>query len=700
MKNIKLIYYTCFLLCAVTTVNAQVGIGTITPNASAELDISSTDKGLLLPRMTTAQRNQIMSPSQGLMIFNTDTQCIDIYNITNTNWMSNCGDEINTAAAYTPNCGTVALQGDYFEGAMLDASTNTITIDVDVTRLGEYSIFASGNGMVFSSTGTFNALGTETVTLEGAGEPYYEGENVIAFIIGETTCSTTITVGSAADAPTPIPSTDTIDCDVFGENYTYIKSVDGQNFDLFGTSISLSEDGLTLAVGSPEEGGSGTGVNPPIDNNLGDSGAVYVYTRATIADVWEFQAYIKASNTGFDDEFGTSVALSDDGNTLAVGAINEDSADTGVNADDFTAFNSDNSGAAYVYTRSGATWSFNAYIKASNTGGSDLFGNSVTLSGDGNTLAVGAVGESNNGTGINPPDTSSFGGGESGAVYVYTRSGATWVFDVYIKASNSDASIMFGTSVALNTDGTTLAVGANGDGNIDVGGAAYTFINQGGTWSEQAYLKADNAGSNDLFGNSVSLNGNGNTLVVGAPGEDSNATGINSPDGSNNSAGNSGAAYIFERTGTTWVQEAYVKASFSNSSSSSSRFGYAVAISKNGTSILIGAPSEGSHDECVSTGDEPVNGGSSGAGAIFQFFKSSASSSGTWSQSFFIKPEKNTFFHHQMHFGHTVAINNTGNVISAGAPRESRFGSGVNPNSTNQSTSNTRSGATYVYTAP
>ena len=92
------------------------------------------------------------------------------------------------------------------------------------------------------------------------------------------------------------------------------------------------------------------------------------------ARVWSQQAYIKASNTGGGDEFGRSVAISD--NTLMVGAIGEDSNATGINGDQ-----SDNlaldSGAVYVFTRSGTVWSQQAYVKASNTGGGDVFGFSV-----------------------------------------------------------------------------------------------------------------------------------------------------------------------------------------------------------------------------------------------------------------------------------------------------------------------------------
>ncbi len=122
-----------------------------------------------------------------------------------------------------------------------------------------------------------------------------------------------------------------------------------------------------------------------------------VVTRLTFAQ----EAYIKASNTDADDRFGRSVALSGDGNTLAVGAAQETSAATGVNGDQADN-NARFAGAVYVFTRdSGGVWTQQAYIKASNTDRVDRFGRSVALSGDGNTLAVGAFGERSAATGVN-----------------------------------------------------------------------------------------------------------------------------------------------------------------------------------------------------------------------------------------------------------------------------------------------------------
>ena len=283
------------------------------------------------------------------------------------------------------------------------------------------------------------------------------------------------------------------------------------------------------------------------------AGAAYVYARS--GSTWKQQASVKASNTGAGDAFGSSLALSSDGNTLAVGAFREASAATGINGNQ--ADNSaSNAGAVYVYTRSGSTWSQQAYVKASNTGADDAFGFSVALSSDGNTLVVGAPYEDSNATGINGNQADN-SASSAGAVYVYARSGSTWSQQAYVKASNAGAGDRFGSSVTLSGDGNILAVGAfreasnatgiNGDqadNSALSAGAAYVYARSGSTWSQQAYVKASNARAGDFFGRSVALGGDGNTLAVGADGEASNATGINGNQ-ADNSVAKAGAVYLY-----------------------------------------------------------------------------------------------------------------------------------------------------------
>ena len=387
-----------------------------------------------------------------------------------------------------------------------------------------------------------------------------------------------------------------------------MKASNTEANDHFGYSVALSGDGNTLAVGVRYESSNATGIDGnQADNSAGGAGAVYVFTRS--GSTWSQQAYVKASNTEIGDQFGFSVALSGDGNTLAVGAYTEDSNATGINGNQ--ADNSaSSSGAVYVFTRSGSTWGQQVYVKASNTDANDAFGYSVALSGDGNTLAVGAYGEAS----------------YVGAVYVFIRSGSTWAQQAYVKASSSEASDWFGTSVALSGDGNTLAVGAFGEDSNATGvngtqadnsasnaGAVYVFTRTGSAWSQQAYVKASNTEADDTFGMSVAMSGDGNTLAVGARQEHSNATGIGGNQ-ADNSALYSGAVYVFTRSGSTWTQQAYVKAS---NSGLNDRFGTSVALSGDGNTMAVGAYREGSNATGIN-GDQ-TNNSAGASGAVYVY---------------------------------------------------------------------------------
>ena len=283
------------------------------------------------------------------------------------------------------------------------------------------------------------------------------------------------------------------------------------------------------------------------------SGAVYIFTRTVTT--WSQEAYIKASNPDVEDFFSV-VSLSGNGLTLAVGAGGEDSNAIGINGDQ-TNNSASFAGAVYVFIKSGGVWSQQAYIKASNAENGDRFG-TVSLSDDGNTLAVGAGFEDSNATGINGSQGNNGSGLTSGAVYIFERSGTTWTQAAYVKASNTGNNDLFGRSLCISGDGNTLVVGAlqedsnatgvngNETNNLaDQSGAVYIFKNNAGTWSQQTYLKASNAEANDSFSSAIVISDNGNTLAVSANLEDSNAVGING-DQSNNSATFSGAVYICE----------------------------------------------------------------------------------------------------------------------------------------------------------
>lgn len=386
-----------------------------------------------------------------------------------------------------------------------------------------------------------------------------------------------------------------------------------------------------------------TGGGREIALEVDDSQALY---PLTIDPLITQQAYLKASNTEPGDLFGSAVAI--DGDTVVVGAPEESSI-------------SDSSGAVYVYKRSGPTWVEEAYLKAGNAGLGDKFGTSVSISGD--SLIVGAPFENG-------------GAGDAGAAYVFVRNGSTWSQQAYLKAGNAGASDQFGTAVSIS--GETVLVGAPLEDNA--AGAAYVFLRNGTNWSQQAYLKASNSEAGDRFGNVVSISGE--TAAVGAANEDGGASGINGV--VDNNKPESGAAYVFLRTGSAWSQQAYVKASNPDDADA---FGSSVSL--NGDTLAVGAPHEDSIAADVN-GNEASNGppGTNGAssGAAYVFLRSGTS----WSQQAYVKAQNPGEIDK---FGTSLSVN--GNLLVVGSLNESSNATGINGNVNNEDALD--AGAAYVY---
>ena len=487
---------------------------------------------------------------------------------------------------------------------------------------------------------TTNANATVTVNgqsvASGSASPAIalaEGENTITIVTtaadGSSTGAYTITVTRATAAS-------------FAQQ-AYLKASNAEADDLFGASVALSGD--TLVVGAPWEDGNATGGEA--DNSASSAGAAYVFTRAN--GVWTQQAYLKAGDAKTGDFFGNSVAIS--GDTLVVGA------------------NGATREAAYVFTRANGNWTQQAYLKASNAEFLDGFGDSVAISGD--TLVVGAMSESSSAVGGEADNSESM----AGAVYVFTRANGNWTQQAYLKASNAEADDLFGASVAISGD--TLVAGALGeDGNATggeadnsaaVAGAAYVFTRTNGVWTQQAYIKASNVNFGDFFGASVAISGD--TLVVGANGEASSATGGEA----DNSATAAGAAYVFTRTNGNWTQQAYLKAS---NAEANDWFGASVAIS--GDALVVSA-----YKEAGSLAGGEADNSATAAGAAYVFTREN----GVWTQQRYLKAsnaEAND------EFGNSVAI--SGDTVVMGAKSEDS-----NANAGGADNSAAQAGAAYVW---
>jgi hypothetical protein len=458
---------------------------------------------------------------------------------------------------------------------------------------------------------------------------------------------------------------------------SYLKASNTDTFDSFGGAVAISGD--TVVVGARYEGSNATGVNGDQSNNDASlAGAVYVFVRSD--NSWSQQAYLKASNSDSGDHFGYSVAIS--GETIVVGAREEDSNTTGVNGDqnnELAMF----SGAAYVFERSGNSWSQQAYLKASNSDFGDSFGIAVAISGD--TVVVGARSESSNATEVNG-DQSNNSSFEAGAAYVFVRSGSNWSQQAYLKASNADSvrrGDFFGAAVAISGDTVVVgalgedstATGVNGDQNndlMDFSGAAYVFVRSGNSWSQQAYLKASNTDFFDTFGRTVAISGD--TVVVGALGEDSNATGVNGDQG-NNDLLESGAAYVFMRSGSSWSQQAYLKRP--KNESTGGEFGNSVAIS--GDIVVVGT-----RFDSLNSPDSSVFIGNSGAAYVFMRIGN------IWSQqAYLLASNMGT----RDEFGTAVAI--SGDTVVVGADREDSNATTVDGDQSNNVADS--AGAAYVF---
>jgi CSLREA domain-containing protein len=454
----------------------------------------------------------------------------------------------------------------------------------------------------------------------------------------------------------------------------FLKASNPGQSDSYGYTVAVSGD--TVVIGAPNESSSATGVNGDQNNDdVPGSGAAYVLVRDGMGN-WTQQAYLKASNTDLYDQFGSAVAIS--GDTIVVAAPYEASTATGVNGDE-SDNNTPYSGAAYVFTRTGTTWTQQAYLKASNTDAYDQFASAVGISGD--TIVVAAPYEDSSATGFNG-DQSNNDRESSGATYIFVRNEATWSQQAYLKASNPGQYDYFGYAVAISGDSVVVGAqgeasnvtGVNGDqsnNDASYSGAAYIFVRNESSWSQQAYLKASNTGAYDQFGSAVSISGD--SVVVGSPYEDSSATGVNG-DQSDNAGQNSGAAYIFVRAATDWTQQAYLKASNTEGGgmrSSGDTFGSSVAVA--GDSTVIGARYEASSATGLN-GDEEDN-SAPYAGAAYLYLRGVTG----WTFQSYLKASNAAQY---AQFGYSVAV--SGNTLVAGAPFD---------NSTTEG-----SGAAYIFT--
>jgi len=390
------------------------------------------------------------------------------------------------------------------------------------------------------------------------------------------------------------------------------------NGDLFGQCVAISGDGKVIAAAAPHDDDAGSG-----------AGAVYIFTQNSLGEWQRVQKFTDGDeNFGGDNNSTTwphadSLSLSADGSIFVVG--NQFSNQSGVT----------DGGMVVIYTRVGATWSLTQKIFSSDIAANDNFGSGVCVSGDGSTIVVGS-----------PNDDD--GASAQGSAYIFEKVGATWTQVQKIIQSDTLSNGWFGSRVRISDDGTTLVVGAylhdgvganvgaayifdkggggtwsqtlklyppntttqfyaqgldiSGDGNVIAVGAprddttssnmgrVFMYVKSGGAWSNtptQTFQYNTAVTEDKYFGWSVGLSQNGNTLIVGAPYEDTEQT-------------NSGAIHIYERTNGVWTP---VKREYTGVDPSGEGLGTSVAISDDGKVYIAGNEND---DPIVASGSVKV----------------------------------------------------------------------------------------------
>ena len=372
----------------------------------------------------------------------------------------------------------------------------------------------------------------------------------------------------------------------------------------FGHSVSMSSDGTKFIVGAVDEDFSGHT----------NRGAAYIFTYS--GGSWDAGERIINANGFADDRFGHSVAMSSDGTKVIVGEFDG-------------RLNGSRIGAAHIFTydASNTTWGAGVQINAQSGATNDHFGQSVAMSSDGTKVIVGAHNE----------DT---GSSDSGAAFIYTydSSSSTWGSEVRVKASDAESNDYFGTSVAMDSAGTTVIVGApDEDTGYATSGAAYIYTYNGSTWSQQQKIQATSttAIGDKRFGHSVDVSGDGKKFIVGAYWEDT-------------SGSDAGSAYIYTYDDSSWgnLSSSEVHLANPDATPASDQFGWSVAMSTDGTKVIVGAKYE------------DTGGGDAGSAYIYTYDDSS------WGTGVKLLASDKAA---SDYFGYSVAMNSDGSRVIIGA---------------------------------
>jgi len=482
------------------------------------------------------------------------------------------------------NISTESLGGDIEVGKI--SAVTSVSDFPENPLVGDIAFASESNEIYIRGSNAWYNIATINTT------PTITSEADASYALSSDGTPTVVTLSATDPEGVPITWSHTVTSGVLGETtitnvdnvFTITPSTNEADVGSFGVSF-IASDGVNSAVSS-----SSFTLQFAID-------------WSTISE----QAKIYPANHGDGDTFGESIDI--DGDIAVVGAVGDDGEGNSYLS----------AGAAYVYTRSGSTWTEQALLRPSDISGGESFGHKVCV--DGNTIAVSA------------PFKTVSGQTFAGAVYIYTTAdnGATWTEQQKIVASNPGGADYFGFGLGLSGD--LLVASAHAEDTYGSNaGSAYVFKRTGATWAQQQQLGGADTVGNDQFGFSVAISND--TIAIGARNEDNDLVATVS---------NCGAVYVFTTSdnGSTWTQQDKF---VSSTPTSTEQFGSAVDI--HGDTIVVGAYQSNSQR---------------GAGWIF------TRSGSTWTQRVKLTPSVAV----GAYFGEQVAIDKeNGNVVVIGAPRE------------------------------
>jgi hypothetical protein len=470
-KNISVIIG--ILLMITEGYSQGVSIGTATPNASSKLDISSTTTGVLIPRMTTAQRNAIVSPALGLLVFDTDK--LTIYMHSGPNWvpLNFCS---NTTLPGLPVSASDGMSNDYFgysvriDGDYAIVGAPLDTVGGNANQGSAYIFYKSSNGWMEQAKLTAN-----------------DGAAGDGFGVGVGINGTYAIVGSYSD---------NVGGNAFqGSAYIYfyngtswtqqakLTASDGASNDFFGIGVSISGDYAIVGAWQDDIGANT------------DQGSAYIFYRGSGWTTGQaYQAKLTVADGAQFDNFGYSVCLN--GDYAMVGAASDDAPNV-------------NQGSAYIFGRIGTSWIFLAQLTASDGATNDNFGYSVSLNGD---YAI--VGAYNDDIASNT---------DQGSAYIFYK-GSGWTsgqpYQAKLTAADGSGTDRFGARVSIAGDYTIIgAIQDDAGPNADQG-SSYLYKRNGTSWTLVRKIEDFTGQPGGFFGIGVGISGY--NLIIGAYGKNNN----------------------------------------------------------------------------------------------------------------------------------------------------------------------------------